>query len=96
VKLRYATSIKQHKLGIIIILRPAKQMEDNDGSDTAGEEVAEEEAAAAVDEWRGVYVVRYDGGGPMFKHWALYVVDEVDHHAGFLCHLEGLGRGCSS
>ena len=25
----------------------------------------------------------------MFKHWALYVVDKVNHHAGFLCHLEG-------
>jgi hypothetical protein len=56
--------------------------EDNDGGDTAGEGVAEEEAAAAVDEWRGVYVIRYDGGGPVFKHWALYVVDKVDYHAG--------------
>lgn len=64
--------------------------DDNAGEGTAGkEEEEEEEAAPIVDEWRGVHVVRYKGGGPVFKHWALYVVDEQGDKSGFLCHLEG-------
>ncbi|KAF8857778.1 hypothetical protein BDZ45DRAFT_803102 [Acephala macrosclerotiorum] len=66
-----------------------KWIEGNDdvGEGAAGKE--EEEAAPIADEWRAVYVVRYEGGGPVFKHWALYVIDEQENSPGFLCNLEG-------
>jgi hypothetical protein len=66
-----------------------RKWDENSDEDNAGEGAAEEEAAVVVDEWRKVYVVRYEGGGPVFKHWALYVIDKKDDHTGFLCHLEG-------
>ena len=61
--------------------------DDNTGEGAAGKGKEVEEAV--VDEWRAVHVVRYDGGGPVFKHWALYVVDKQKGSSGFLCHLEG-------
>lgn len=51
---------------------------------------AGEEAAPAVDEWRGVHIVRYEGDGFVFMHWALFVEDpRGENDAGFLCHIMG-------
>jgi len=42
-----------------------------------------------TDEWRKVEVIRYKGGGPVFKHWALYVADKDENKPGFVCNVEG-------
>ncbi|CAG8954611.1 hypothetical protein HYFRA_00004530 [Hymenoscyphus fraxineus] len=41
------------------------------------------------DEWRSIHVIRTHGGGPVFKHWALYIDDPVGPYTGFICNIEG-------
>ncbi|CAG8970782.1 hypothetical protein HYALB_00001569 [Hymenoscyphus albidus] len=41
------------------------------------------------EEPRSIHVIRTRGGGPVFKHWALYIDDQVGPYTGFICNIEG-------
>ncbi|OBT70428.1 hypothetical protein VE03_00230 [Pseudogymnoascus sp. 23342-1-I1] len=53
------------------------------------EESQQAEEAPLNDEYRLVSIVRRKGGDPAFKHWALFVADNVGNSEGFECEVEG-------